>query len=317
MPIESRSSVAVSCGSRGRNLITFSGAAREPAMITRPRTSSPLANSEPRIDVRATTSSPADRANSTMKSSGRLPSVDCSAPVTAGPNRSPTDSVAIEIAHARPPSAIAATTNTSTGSAPAKCRTPASTASARTAARMKDVRRTRAFCLRPAPQVPSPRASAWRGRRSQRQPRPAGRDRLRPRLRSLLGGLFWLAEREHVCLDAVIGETELERALVARPALPDQLVEPLLDDGPVSVLVVVESVRVAGWFAVDEDLVRHGRPVHRRAEDEVDVARVEAERDPSVGLVQHARTALDRPVAGERPLVEPQRVGHGVVAGLV
>ena len=77
-------------------------------MITSPSTSSPFANSEPRIDVRATTISPAESANSTMKSSGRLPSVDCSAPVTAGPYRSPTDSVAIEIAHASPPSATAA-----------------------------------------------------------------------------------------------------------------------------------------------------------------------------------------------------------------
>ena len=34
--------------------------AREPAMITRPSTSSPFANSEPRIEVRATTISPAD-----------------------------------------------------------------------------------------------------------------------------------------------------------------------------------------------------------------------------------------------------------------
>ena len=85
MAIARRSSVAVSCGSRARNFITPSGAARAPATIASPRTSSPFANSEPRIEVRATTSSPADSANSTMKSSGRLPSVDWSAPVTAGP----------------------------------------------------------------------------------------------------------------------------------------------------------------------------------------------------------------------------------------
>jgi hypothetical protein len=52
-----------------------------------------------------------------MKSSGRLPSVDWSAPVTAGPKRAPTDSVAIPMIHATPPSAMPVTRNTTTGSA--------------------------------------------------------------------------------------------------------------------------------------------------------------------------------------------------------
>ena len=140
----------MSCGSRARNRIAPSGAARAPATIARPRTSSPFANREPRIDVRATTSSPADSANNTMKSSGRFPSVDWSAPVTAGPKRSPTDSVAIEIAHARPPSAAPATMNTTTGSTSAKWRIPVRTASARIAPRISAFRRTgRLFRARP------------------------------------------------------------------------------------------------------------------------------------------------------------------------
>ncbi len=56
--IASKSRVAVSWGSRVRKRITPSGASRAPAMIVSPSTSSPFANSEPRIDVRATTSSP-------------------------------------------------------------------------------------------------------------------------------------------------------------------------------------------------------------------------------------------------------------------
>ena len=52
-----------------------------------------------------------------MNNSGRLPSVDCRTPVTAGPNRAPTDSVAMPIAHATPPSAAPVTTNTATGEA--------------------------------------------------------------------------------------------------------------------------------------------------------------------------------------------------------
>ena len=61
-----------------------------PTTITSPSTSSALAKIEPMIEVCATTTSPAASAKSTMKNSGRLPSVDCSTPVTAGPKRSPT-----------------------------------------------------------------------------------------------------------------------------------------------------------------------------------------------------------------------------------
>ena len=44
---------------------------------------------------------------------------------------------------------------------------------------------------------------------------------------------------------------------------------------------------------------------------------MEAEDDPPIGLVQHAGPTLDRPVAGERPLVEPQRIRGDVGARLV
>ena len=85
MNVANRSSVAVSLGRRRWKRMTPSGAARAPVTITRPSTSSALANSEPMIDVCATTVCPARSAKITMKSSGRLPSVDCSTPVTAGP----------------------------------------------------------------------------------------------------------------------------------------------------------------------------------------------------------------------------------------
>ena len=49
----------------------------------------------------------------------------------------------------------------------------------------------------------------------------------------------------------------------------------------------------------------------------MDVARVEAERDPPVRRVEHARAALDGPVARESPLVEPQLIRQVVRARLV
>ena len=111
--------MAVSFGSRWRKRITSPSAARAPATIASPRTSSAFANSEPRIEVWATTISPAESANSTMKSSGRLPSVDWSTPVTAGPKRAPTDSVATPISQASPPSATPERRKTAVGDASA------------------------------------------------------------------------------------------------------------------------------------------------------------------------------------------------------
>ena len=74
-----------------------------------------MANSEPTIEVWATTTSPARRAKMTTKSSGRLPSVDCSTPVAAGPKRSPTCSVASETTWASPASATVASAKASSG----------------------------------------------------------------------------------------------------------------------------------------------------------------------------------------------------------
>ena len=87
-------------------------------MMTRPSTSSAFANSDPTSEVFATTISPACRAKTTMKNSGRLPSVDCMKPVIAGPNRAPTCSVESETIQARPPRAKAETMNVATPGAP-------------------------------------------------------------------------------------------------------------------------------------------------------------------------------------------------------
>ena len=85
MKMASRSRVAVSFGSRWAKRITPSFDDLDPAMIASPSTSNAFAKSEPRIDVCATTISPAASEKRTMKSSGRFPSVDWRTPVTAGP----------------------------------------------------------------------------------------------------------------------------------------------------------------------------------------------------------------------------------------
>ena len=164
----------MSFGRRAPKLIVPSARLVEPAAIARPSTSSAFANSEPRIENCATTSSPAESAKSTMKSSGRLPSVDWSAPVTAGPNLAPTDSVAIPIVHATPPSAIPQTTNVTTGSASVKWRTPPTIATASTTAEIASVLIMRSRASRSPSARTSPRSSARRRRGPCRRRRRGG-----------------------------------------------------------------------------------------------------------------------------------------------
>ena len=109
------SSVAVSRGRRWEKRMIPSGERRAPTTITRPSTSRALARIEPMIAVWATTSSPALSANMTTNSSGRLPSVDCNMPVTPGPKRSPSCSVANDTTQARPASASVASAKRGTG----------------------------------------------------------------------------------------------------------------------------------------------------------------------------------------------------------
>ena len=119
MKPDSSSSVVVSFGRRGENRITPSSVRRAPTTITKPSTSSALAKIEPMIENWATITSPWESAKITTKNSGRLPSVDCSTPVTAGPKCSPTASVVNEMTQARPASARPATANASRSVAPA------------------------------------------------------------------------------------------------------------------------------------------------------------------------------------------------------
>ena len=180
MNTESRSRVAASFGSRGLNRMIPSSARHEPATIASPSTSRAFANSEPRTAVVATTTSPAASANKTMKSSGRLPSVDCRTPVPAGPKRAPTASVDTPTTYASPESASPAATNRATAFASAKWSTPATAAAtngapraaARTSAGRSPSGRTcvRASDRRRRPPSPRPARAASA---AQRRPRGA------------------------------------------------------------------------------------------------------------------------------------------------
>ena len=115
--VDDAETIVVSFGSLRGKRMRPSSDRQAPAMIARPSTSRAFARSEPRIDVCATTISPARSAKITMKSSGRLPSVDCSTPVAAAPNSAPTASVPIPTVQASSASATMPTTNWTTASA--------------------------------------------------------------------------------------------------------------------------------------------------------------------------------------------------------
>ena len=79
---------------------------------------------------------------------------------------------------------------------------------------------------------------------------------------------------------------------------------------PCAELVDVEAVVVAGRLAVEEHGEADRGARGRRREDEVEVARVEAERDRAAGGAEDGGLLLDGPVAGQRPVIERQLRGR-------
>ena len=92
--------------------------------------------------------------------------------------------------------------------------------------------------------------------------------------------------------------------------MANQLIEARLGDGSTPLFVHIDSAGVAGRRSVEEHPERSRR--FWTTHHEVGISRVEAERDASIPSVQHAHAPLDRPVPGERPLVEHQHVGQFV-----
>ena len=82
-----------------------------------------MARIEPMSAVWTTTTSPARSAKKPMKSSGRLPSADCTTPVVACPRRGPRWSVAAPTRNASAERATAETAKTRVELAPASCST--------------------------------------------------------------------------------------------------------------------------------------------------------------------------------------------------
>ena len=118
------------------------------------------------------------------------------------------------------------------------------------------------------------------------------------------------AERESERFHARIEKLDFESPVSDGTGLPDQLIQPLLGDGAVALLVDIEAVSRAGRLRLDHDAKAHRRARRCRSHHEMNIARVETIRDASVRLVQRGVSALHRPVAGQRPLIEGQPRGQ-------
>src|SRR5262245_36800740 len=113
------------------------------------------------------------------------------------------------------------------------------------------------------------------------------------------------AEGEHVPLGSGRGEGDLEGPVSDLTVLADQLVEPLFGDGAIARLVNVEAAGAIRRLAVDQhDEGDRLSGAALGAQHQIEIPPVEAVYDPAARLVQRRDLSLDRPVAGQRPLVE-------------
>src|SRR3954464_2562099 len=85
--------------------------------------------------------------------------------------------------------------------------------------------------------------------------------------------------------------------------LADELVHPGLVEGAFAGLVDVEAVVVTGQLTVEAHGEADLGAGARRRGDEVEVARLETERDRAGGGAEEGGLLPDRPIAGQRPVV--------------
>src|ERR687885_2485571 len=109
------------------------------------------------------------------------------------------------------------------------------------------------------------------------------------------------AEGEREGLNARIEELDLEVAVGDGTRLADQLIQPLLGHRAAALGVDVAAVRLARRSPVEPHAKAHGGASRGRSQDEVQIARMKAIRDPAVGLVQHGWLLLHGPVTHQRP----------------
>src|SRR5215216_6847494 len=90
------------------------------------------------------------------------------------------------------------------------------------------------------------------------------------------------AEGEAITLHPRIEKLDLEESISYGLGLPDQLIEALFAERAVAPLVNVGSVSTIRRLSIDEHAERHRHTSLGRSHNEVHVARMEADRNPSM-----------------------------------
>src|SRR5437773_12581533 len=96
---------------------------------------------------------------------------------------------------------------------------------------------------------------------------------------------YLLAKCEVVRSRAGIQKLDFEATVRNGRGLADQLIQPLLRQHAVPLLVHVETAGVAGGMAVDEDTNSTRGSCRGGAHDQVQIASMKLEDDPTIGFV--------------------------------
>src|SRR3954447_4576728 len=124
------------------------------------------------------------------------------------------------------------------------------------------------------------------------------------------------AEREDVGPGAGLAERDLHRPFADRAGLADELVQAAVAEHAVPLLVDVHAGGRTRRLAVEEH-AEGDRLAGSGGQHEVGIASGEAEGDAAAGPAEHGVLALDRPLAGEGPVVGVQAIGEPGGAGFV
>ena len=126
-----------------------------------------------------------------------------------------------------------------------------------------------------------------------------------------------LAEGKHVSRNIGVEERDLEGVLGDGTLLTDELIEPLFDNRAVAIRIHVTPLRRSRRVAIEQHVESYGGSRDCWAHDDIEVTSVKAVGELPVGRVEPGGLLLNRPVARQSPVIEPQLRRDGVRAGLV
>jgi len=125
------------------------------------------------------------------------------------------------------------------------------------------------------------------------------------------------AERKVISLSARIDKLDLEPAIHDRVRLSNELVKPWFDYRAVALEIGISTVSGVRRLSIDRYAKSQGSSSRCWPHHEIEITRMEAERNSPSGLIQRNDLFSDRPIAGKRPVVQAQLRGLNVNVMLI